>query len=154
MLREHITAPSSEASPSPIDLVLHIGGQAWMGDAFENAQELLRRRAMEPLLCAEGGWREAQEEAVECLREVTNGREKFIMALDHSRKYPLRIIAYAECVDCGCTLYDRGDSFGRLGSSSGSKALLLCLTAVLYTGNPSGMLPCAVILMLAMDCMD
>lgn len=73
MLREHIIAPSSEASPPPIDLVLHTGGQAWMSDAFEDALELLRRRAMEPLLCAEGGWSEAQEEATECLREVMNG---------------------------------------------------------------------------------
>ena len=44
-----------------------------MSDAFEDTLELLRRRAMEPLLCAEGGWSEAQEEATECLREVMNG---------------------------------------------------------------------------------
>lgn len=49
-----------------------------MGDAFEDAQELLRRRAMEPLLCAEGGWREAQEEATECLREVMNVRRTLL----------------------------------------------------------------------------
>ncbi|CAN0565948.1 unnamed protein product, partial [Ectocarpus sp. 12 AP-2014] len=54
----------------PIDVVLHAGGQAWMADAFEDAWELLRRRAMEPVLCADGGWREAQEEAEECLREA------------------------------------------------------------------------------------
>lgn len=77
MLREHITAPTSGASPSPIDLVLHTAGQVWMGDAFEDARELLRRRAMEPLLCASGGWREAQEEATECLREVTTAVEIF-----------------------------------------------------------------------------
>lgn len=54
----------------PIDVVLHAGGQAWMADAFEDAWELLKRRAMEPVLCADGGWREAQEEAAERLREV------------------------------------------------------------------------------------
>ncbi|CAN0282930.1 unnamed protein product, partial [Ectocarpus sp. 13 AM-2016] len=54
----------------PIDVVLHTGGQAWMADAFEDAWELLRRRSMEPVLCADGGWREAQEEAEECLREA------------------------------------------------------------------------------------
>lgn len=59
----------------PIDVVLHAGGQAWMGDAFEDAWELLRRRAMEPVLCADGGWREAQEEAEECLREVRVGEK-------------------------------------------------------------------------------
>lgn len=49
---------------------MHAGGQSWMGDAFEDAWELLKRRAMEPVLCADGGWREAQEEAAERLREV------------------------------------------------------------------------------------
>lgn len=55
----------------PIDLLLHAGGQSWMADAFEDAWELLKRRAMEPVLCADGGWQEAQEEAAERLREVT-----------------------------------------------------------------------------------
>lgn len=54
----------------PIDVVLHAGGQAWMADAFEDAWELLKRRAMEPVLCSDGGWREAQDEAAERLREV------------------------------------------------------------------------------------
>ncbi len=54
----------------PVDLVLHAGGQSWIADAFEDAWELLKRRAMEPLLCADGGWQEAQEEATERLREV------------------------------------------------------------------------------------
>lgn len=44
-----------------------------MGDAFEDAWELLRQRADEPLLCADGGWQEAQEEATERLREVRGG---------------------------------------------------------------------------------
>lgn len=74
VLRERVTVPSvgggGEGSTPPIDLVLHAGGQAWMGDAFEDAWELLSRRAMEPLLCAEGGWKEAQQEAAECMREV------------------------------------------------------------------------------------
>lgn len=54
-----------------VDLLLHAGGQSWMADAFEDAWELLKRRAMEPVLGADGGWREAQEEAAERLREVT-----------------------------------------------------------------------------------
>lgn len=70
ILRERVSAPRGQ-SLHPIDLVLHVGGQACMADAFEEAWELLRRRAMEPLLCADGGWREAQEEATERLREVT-----------------------------------------------------------------------------------
>lgn len=41
-----------------------------MGDAFEDALGLLQRRAIEPLLCADGGWQEAQEEATERMREV------------------------------------------------------------------------------------
>lgn len=84
-LRERVAVSSTVAStvPSlsgrgqqlqhehrPIDVVLHAGGQVWMGDAFEGAWELLKRRAMEPVLCADGGWREAQEEAAEYLREV------------------------------------------------------------------------------------
>lgn len=68
----------------PIDVVLHTGGQAWMADAFEDAWELLRRRAMEPVLCADGGWREAQEEAEECLREVRAG-EKTTSGCDRKR---------------------------------------------------------------------
>lgn len=55
---------------TPVDLVVHAGGQVWMGDAFEDAWELLKRRAAEPLLSAGGGWQEAQEEATERLREV------------------------------------------------------------------------------------
>lgn len=68
ILRERITVPDT-TEPS-VDQILHVGGQVWMGDAFEDARELLARRAMEPLLCPEGGWQEAQEEATERLREV------------------------------------------------------------------------------------
>lgn len=89
ILRERVTVSSTISStvPSlssgvelerqhrPIDVVLHAGGQAWMADAFEDAWELLKRRAMEPVLCADGGWREAQEEATERLREVTDSDE-------------------------------------------------------------------------------
>lgn len=55
----------------PVDMLLHAGGQSWMADAFDDAWELLKRRAMEPVLGADGGWREAQEAAAERLREVT-----------------------------------------------------------------------------------
>lgn len=71
VLRERVTAPTSSESPAPIGLVLHAGGQVWMGDAFEDAWKLLTRRAMDPLLCVDGGWQEAQEAATERLREVT-----------------------------------------------------------------------------------
>lgn len=80
ILRERIEASSIGSSSAPggggggnnsIDLLLHAGGQSWMADAFEDAWELLKRRAMEPELCADGGWREAQEEAAERLREVS-----------------------------------------------------------------------------------
>lgn len=86
VLRERIDAPGIYATNAsgaggggkesyhrrPIDLLVHAGGQSWMADAFEDAWELLKRRAMEPVLCADGGWREAQEEAAEHLREVTD----------------------------------------------------------------------------------
>lgn len=86
VLRERIGAPDAGATNAPgagegggeshlhhrpVDLLLHAGGQSWMADAFEDAWELLKRRAMEPALCADGGWQEAQEEAAERLREVT-----------------------------------------------------------------------------------
>lgn len=68
-LRERITSPPRETGDR-IDVVLHAGGQAWMGDAFEDAWEFLRQRAAEPLLCGEEGWREAQAAATERLRAV------------------------------------------------------------------------------------
>lgn len=69
ILHERITSPSKDPQ-GRIDIILHAGGQAWMGDAFESARELLRQRASDPLLCQAGGWREALEEATERLREV------------------------------------------------------------------------------------
>lgn len=94
VLRERVTAPTttlwsspgdagsmgaqSQQHQRPVDVVLHAGGQAWMGDAFEDAWELLKRRAMDPVLCVDGGWREAQEEAAERMREVTVGLPKTV----------------------------------------------------------------------------
>lgn len=87
VLRERVTAPTTTSWSVPsgpgsvgvesqqrqrsVDVLLHAGGQAWMADAFEDAWELLKRRAMDPVLCADGGWGEAQEEAAERIREVT-----------------------------------------------------------------------------------
>ncbi|CAM9474859.1 unnamed protein product [Hapterophycus canaliculatus] len=63
-------AAASQQHQRPVDMVLHAGGQAWMADAFEDAWEVLKRRAMDPVLCADGGWAEAQEEAAERMREA------------------------------------------------------------------------------------
>lgn len=75
VLRERTTAPRLGQGLSPgggyVDAVLHLGGQAWMGDAFNDAWELFRRRAHEPVLCEDGGWQVAQEEATERLRDVS-----------------------------------------------------------------------------------
>eukprot|EP00752_Nemacystus_decipiens_P010481 g9338.t1 len=79
VLRERVEASTSVLGASGgrvgggreyIDVLLHAGGQSWMADAFEDAWELLKRRAMEPVLGADGGWKEAQDEAAERLREA------------------------------------------------------------------------------------
>ncbi|CAM9986285.1 unnamed protein product [Scytosiphon promiscuus] len=50
VLRERVTAPTTAS--------------------WSDAWELLKRRSMEPALCADGGWVEAQEEAAERMREA------------------------------------------------------------------------------------